>query len=87
MKKIKTYGEFLNLTVNEANEIVYEAMKAKKTDYSKELAKWIARVQTEHIFNSVKYSLDECETLYKFARGDGKINHNGYLNGIFDDME
>ncbi len=87
MKKIKTYGEFLNLTVKEANEIVYEAMQAKKTDYSKELAKWIARVQTEHIFNSVKYGLEECETLYKFARGDGKINNHGYLNGIFDEME
>lgn len=87
MKKIKTYGEFLNLTVDEANEIVYEAMKAKKTEYSKELAKWIARVQTEHIFNSVKYGLEECETLYKFARGDGKINNHGYLNGIFDKMD
>lgn len=76
MKEAKTYGEFLNLTVDEANEIVYDAMKKEKVVRSKELAKWIAQIQTEHIFNHVKYNLEECETLYKFARGDKETNIN-----------
>lgn len=73
MKEAKTYSEFLNLTVKEANEIVHDAMKKQKFARSQELAKWIARIQTEHIFNHINYSLEECETLYKFARGDKKV--------------
>ena len=81
MKTAKTYGEFLNLTVDEANDLVHYAMRKNKVTFATELAKWIARVQTEHVLNGIKYELDECETLYKFARGDN------YTNSVFDEME
>lgn len=74
MKIIKTYNEFLNLTVDEANDLVHDAMNKQKFARSQELARWIAQIQTEHIFNHVKYKLEDCETLYKFARGDRKTN-------------
>ena len=83
MKKINTYGEFLNLTVKEANDLVHYAMNNNKVAYATELAKWIARVQTEHVLNFIKIDLDEATTLYQYARGtEGNTNTQ-----IFDEME
>lgn len=83
MKKIKTYDEFLNLTVDEANDLVHDAMRMNKVNYVLDLTKWIARVQTEHVLNFIEVDIDEAVTLYQYARGnDGNKNTQ-----IFDEME
>ena len=83
MKKIKTYSEFLNLTVKEANDLVHEAMRMNKVNYVLDITKWLARVQTEHVLNFIKVDLDEAITLYQYARGtEGNTNTQ-----IFDEME
>ena len=83
MKKIKTYDEFLNLTVKEANDLVHEAMRMNKVNYVLDLTKWLARVQTEHVLNFIEVDIDEAVTLYQYARvTDGNKNTQ-----IFDEME
>ena len=83
MKKIKTYDEFLNLTVKEANDLVHYAMKNNKIAFANDLAKWLARVQTEHVLNFIEVDIDEAVTLYQYARGtSGNKNTQ-----IFDEME
>ena len=83
MKKSKTYDDFLNLTVKEANDLVHEAMRMNKVNYVLDLTKWLARVQTEHVLNFIEVDIDEAVTLYQYARGtDGNKNTQ-----IFDEME
>ena len=75
MKKIKTYDEFLNLTVKEANDLVQEAVKMNKVNYVLDLTKWLVRVQTEHVLNFIEVDIDESTTLYQYAFGtEGKKN-------------
>ena len=76
MKKIKTYDEFLNLTVKEANDLVHYAMNNNKIAFANDLAKWLARVQTEHVLNFIEVDIDEATTLYQYAFGtEGKKEH------------
>lgn len=67
--QIRTYEEFLNLTVKEVNDLIHEAVRKNKVAEGKELAKWLSRVQTEHIMNFVKSNANECKNLYEYARG------------------
>ena len=70
MKKIKTYEEFLKMTAKEADDLVHYAMKNNKVDFATDLAKWLAKVQTEHVLNFVETGAFEAKDLYEYAYGN-----------------
>lgn len=68
--KIKTYEEFLKLTVKEVNDLIHDVVRKNKISEARDFAKWIAKVQTEHIYNSVNFKLENCKNLYEYAYGN-----------------
>ena len=68
--QIKTYEEFLKLTAKEADELVHEAVRKNKVAFATDLARWLAKVQTEHVMNFVEIGAFEAKDLYEYAYGN-----------------
>ena len=66
---IRTYEEFLNLTIKEVNDLVHDAVIKNKVAVASELANWIAKARMEHFNNFINISVDDAKNLYEYARG------------------